>query len=69
MRADASVSISAPAQLLKIDEVARRLALSVRSVRTLIALGKLPVVRISTRAVRITEPDLAAFIAARRVAT
>ena len=67
MRADSSVLVSLSPQLLTIPDVARRLALSIRSVRTLIALGKLPVVRVSTRAVRITESDLAAFVAERRV--
>ena len=55
-------------QLLPIQEVARRTALSIRSVRTLIALGKLPVVRVGARAVRVAESDLAVFIEARRVA-
>ena len=55
-------------QLLSVEEVARRLALSVRSVRTLIALGKLPVVRVSVRAIRVAEADLVAFIEARRTA-
>jgi len=56
-------------QLLPIADVARRLALSVRSVRTLIALGKLPAIRVSTRAVRVAESDLCTFIAARRTST
>jgi len=55
-------------QLLSIQEVARRMALSIRSVRTLIALGKLPVVRVGSRAIRVAEADLAAFIEARRIA-
>jgi excisionase family DNA binding protein len=59
---------SHPPQLLVIEEVARRLALSIRTVRTLIALGKLPVIRVGARAIRIAESDLAAFIEARRVA-
>ena len=59
---------ASPPQLLPIQEVARRLALSIRSVRTLIALGKLPVIRVGARAVRVAESDLAAFIEARRIA-
>jgi excisionase family DNA binding protein len=55
-------------QLLPIQEVARRMALSIRTVRTLVALRKLPVVRVGARAVRVAESDLAAFIEARRVA-
>jgi excisionase family DNA binding protein len=57
-----------PPQLLPIEEVARRLALSIRSVRTLIALGKLPVIRVGARAIRVAESDLVAFIEARRIA-
>jgi excisionase family DNA binding protein len=52
--------------LLTVGIVAKRLALSVRSVRTLIALGHLPIVRVSSRAIRVSEADLTAFIAARR---
>ena len=52
----------------RVQEVARRMALSIRSVRTLIALGKLPVVRVGSRAIRVAEADLAAFIEARRIA-
>ena len=60
--------MSSTLQLLLISIVAERMALSERSVRTLIALGKLPVVRVGARAVRVLETDLEAFIAARRVA-
>ena len=55
-------------QLLPIQKVTRRMALSIRSVRTLIALGKLPVIRVGARAIRVAEADLAAFIEARRIA-
>jgi len=56
-------------RLMTIPDVAERTALSVRTIRTLIALGKLPVIRVSTRAVRVAESDLCAFIAARRTST
>jgi excisionase family DNA binding protein len=69
MRADPLPLSSSSPQLLTVADAARRLALSIRSVRTQIALGKLPVVRVSARAVRVMEADLAAFVAARRVAT
>jgi excisionase family DNA binding protein len=55
-------------QLMTIPDFSQRTKLSIRTVRTLIALGKIPVVRVSARALRITEADLAEFIAARRVA-
>jgi excisionase family DNA binding protein len=45
--------------------VARRLDVSVRTVRRLIAAGELPVHRIG-RAVRVSADDLARFLAARR---
>ena len=45
--------------------VARRLDVTVRTVRRLIAAGELPVHRIG-RAVRVSEDDLARFLAARR---
>jgi len=52
--------------LLTVEAVAKTLGVSVRSVRTLIALGELPVVRVGARAIRIAETDLAAFIQVRR---
>ena len=48
-----------------IKQVAARLAVSLRTVRRLIAPGALPVHRIG-RAVRVSEDDLARFLAARR---
>ena len=47
--------------LLKAEEVARRIGVSVRTVRRLIAAGDLPVHRIG-RAVRITEDDLVRYL-------
>jgi excisionase family DNA binding protein len=56
-------------RLLRVESVAQLLSLSVRSVRALISLGKLPVVRLSARAIRVEESALLAFIAARRDGT
>jgi excisionase family DNA binding protein len=52
-------------KLLTINEVADRTSLSARTIRRLIAKGDLPVHRIG-RAVRVSEDDLARFLAARR---
>ncbi len=57
---------NAPAPLLHdAATVAARLGLSLRTVRRLIAAGALPVHRIG-RAVRVSEDDLARFLAVRR---
>ena len=48
------------------NEVARRLSVSVRSVRALIERGTLRTVRVTERRVAIDEADLAAYIDARR---
>jgi len=66
MRADAPQTVG---RLLRVETVAQLLSLSVRSVRALISLGKLPVVRLSARAVRVEESALVAFITARRDGT
>ena len=52
--------------LLTVETVAEVLHLSVRSVRTLIALGELPVVRVGARAIRVLQADLTDFIERRR---
>ena len=52
--------------LLTVARVAQVLALSERSVRSLIAEGSLPVIRVGTRAVRVHPEDLAGFIDGRR---
>ena len=52
--------------LLTIARVAQVLALSERSVRSLIAEGSLPVIRVGARAVRVHPEDLAGFIDGRR---
>ena len=52
--------------LLTVARTAQVLALSERSVRTLIAEGDLRVVRVGARAVRVHPEDLAGFIEERR---
>jgi excisionase family DNA binding protein len=52
-------------QLLSVDDVAEKTGLSGRTIRRLIASGELPVHRIG-RSIRISEDDLARFIAACR---
>jgi len=59
--------MSEPLQLLTLRQVAQRLALSRRTVERLISAGELRPVRFG-KAVRVTERELAAFVAARRVA-
>lgn len=53
-----------PVRLLTLDTVAERLAVSRRTVQRLIDAGELRPVRFG-RSVRITERELAAFVAAR----
>lgn len=54
-----------PPRLLNLAEVAELLAVSVPTLRRLIARRKLATVRIG-RAVRVAETDIRAFVAARR---
>jgi excisionase family DNA binding protein len=54
-------------KLRTIEETAELLSVSVRTVRRLIESGALPVHRIG-RAVRISDADIAAFLAANRSA-
>jgi excisionase family DNA binding protein len=56
-----------PVQLLTVPQVAERLALSRRKVEQLIHDGELRTVHFG-RAVRVTERELAAFVAARQAA-
>lgn len=49
-------------RLLKVAEVALRLGLSSRSVQSLIAAGRLRVVRLSPRAIRVSQGDVDEFI-------
>ncbi|HET6203329.1 MAG TPA: helix-turn-helix domain-containing protein [Planctomycetota bacterium] len=52
--------------MLSLPEAAAVLRISLRSLRTLVALGKLPTVRPTARRVLVAESDLAAYIASRR---
>lgn len=54
-------------QLLTLSQVAERLAVSRRTVQRLIDAGELRPVRFG-RSVRLTERELAAFVAARQAA-
>ena len=54
------------APLLTAKQVAEVLGITVRSVRTLVALGRLPRVDVLDRAVRFHPDDVAAFIESRR---
>ena len=53
-----------PERLLSVAEVADRLGLSQRTVRAYAANGRLPLVRLSRRCVRIRETDLARLVEA-----
>lgn len=61
--------MSAPLEpLLHAKEAARVLGISERTFWSLVSGGKLPVVRLSARCVRVDPKDLAEFIDARRSA-
>jgi excisionase family DNA binding protein len=49
-----------------VKEAAARLRTSTATIYGLCERGRLPYVRISTHAIRIAEPDLAAFVRSRR---
>lgn len=53
-------------RLLTLPEAARYLTIGVRTVKALIAAGRLPVVRPSPRRVAIDLRDLEAYVASRR---
>lgn len=53
-------------RLLTLHEAARYLTLGVRTVKALVAAGKIPVVRPSPRRVAIDVRDLEAYVASRR---
>ena len=52
--------------LLTVEEVAKRLTLSLRTVRGLIQAGDLPAIRLGARRIAIKAADLAEFVEARR---
>jgi excisionase family DNA binding protein len=53
--------------LVTVADAARRLAVSLRTLRAIIAAGQLSVVRVSARRIAIDTADLAEFIERRRV--
>jgi excisionase family DNA binding protein len=53
--------------LVTVADAARRLAVSLRTLRAIIAAGQLPVVRVSARRIAIDVADLAEFIERRLV--
>ena len=54
-------------RLLSLDEVAERLRVSIRTVRTRVALGQIAIIRPSPRRVLVSEDDLRDYIRSRRV--
>lgn len=55
-----------PTRLLTAREAADRLAVSLRTLRTIISQGALPVVRVGARGLRVHPEDLDRFIEDRR---
>lgn len=65
MRVEAARVVGTPApagRLLRVRDVADRLAVSNRTVQTWIALGRLHPIRLSPRALRIAESEVEEFI-------
>lgn len=52
--------------LVSVADAASRLAVSLRTFRSIIAAGQLPVVRVSARRIAIDTADLAEFVERRR---
>lgn len=65
-RRDDVERVEAGPRLVRVDEAASRLALSVRSVRALISAGRLPFVRVGERRIAVDAADLARFVAERK---
>lgn len=65
MSADHRQSVPSKAPLLDLDAVAKRLGVSIKTVRRIIDRGELPVHRVG-RLLRISEADLAEYVVARR---
>ncbi len=62
-----STAPTSPQQtLLTAQEAADRLNVSLRTLRTRIAAGQLPVIRFSARCLRIRSEDLDAYVRSRR---
>ena len=64
MSADNTQSAPAIVPLLDLDAVAKRLDVSTKTVRRMVARNELPVYRVG-RLLRISEADLANYVAAR----
>ena len=62
LRANAGCDACHSQPLLRLKDVATRLQVSIRTVQGWVASGRLPVLRISRRALRVTEEALAAFL-------
>ncbi len=61
-----TVGRTPPPPLLSVDQAARRLGVSRRTVQAWVSGSKLAVIRLSPRCLRIDPADLAAFVEARR---
>lgn len=57
---------SSPTPLMTVAEVARRLSVSMRTVRTLIALGHIPVICVSRNRICIDAKDVESYIVSRK---
>ena len=65
MPADHTRSVPAIAPLLDLDAVAKRLGVSIKTVRRMVDRNELPAHRVG-RLLRISEADFAEYVAARR---
>ncbi|MFH2098944.1 MAG: helix-turn-helix domain-containing protein [Pseudomonadota bacterium] len=54
-------------RLLRVTAVAARLSVTTRHVYNLIADGRLPAIRVSSRATRVSEEDLEQYMEANRL--
>ena len=62
----AASGLAALGRLLSLGEVAEALGVGKRSVQVWVATGRLPVIRVTPRVVRVAEADLVAMLAAGR---
>lgn len=63
---DSAIDMAEALRLHTVRKVATAIGVSISTVRRLIRAGKLPVIRLSRRAVRVSDDDLRAFVASRR---
>ena len=61
-----AAGLAALGRLLSLREVAETLGVGKRSVQVWVATGRLPVIRVTPRVVRVAEADLVAMLAAGR---